>query len=176
MNRISTFLVSLVMSVLTFGVGLSLAQQAPRAPMGAAGDMGPGRMMSMPGRGMMGMGECPMMGMMMGGAEMPTFGEGRIAFLKAELGITPAQQAAWDAYAAALTKNFASMQGMQQSMMTALEGKTPVERLEAHLTAMEGRLTVLKEIKPALTTLYAALSDDQKKKADATLTGMGCMM
>lgn len=176
MHRTSILSASLVAAVLALGAGGSLAQQGPRGPMGPGGDMGPGRMMGMPGRGMMGMGDCPMMGTMMGGTEMPAFGEGRIAFLKAELGITPAQQAAWDAYAAALTKNFASMQGMRQTVMTALEGKTPVERLDAHLAAMESRLTALKEVRPTLTALYGVLTDDQKKKADAILTGMGCMM
>jgi hypothetical protein len=41
---------------------------------------------------------------------------------------------------------------------------------------MEGRLTALKAVKPALANLYAALSDEQKKKADELLTGVGCMM
>ena len=94
----------------------------------------------------------------------------------AELAITPAQQSVWDAYAAALKKNFTSMQGMRGSMMTALEGKTPVERLDAHLAAIESRHGALKGIKPVLATLYTALSDEQKKKADQILTGMGCMM
>jgi hypothetical protein len=31
-------------------------------------------------------------------------------------------------------------------------------------------------MKPALAGIYAALSADQKKKADDLLTGMGCMM
>ena len=53
----------------------------------------------MAGRGMVGMGmmrmmaECPMM---MGG-DMASHAEGRIAFLKAELAITDAQKAVWDA-------------------------------------------------------------------------------
>ena len=112
----------------------------------------------------------------MGGTEMPAFEEGRIAFLKAELAITPAQQAVWDSYAAALKKNFSSMQGMRQSMVTALGGNTPVERLDAHLAAIESRHGALKEVKPALAGLYAALSTEQKAKADQLLTGMGCMM
>jgi len=41
---------------------------------------------------------------------------------------------------------------------------------------VESRLQSLKEVKPALAALYAALSDDQKQKADDLLTGMGCMM
>lgn len=131
------------------------------------------------GPGMMGMmrmmGDCPMMGMMMG-ADTSAFAEGRIAFLKAELAITDAQKAAWETYAAALKKNLEGMQAMRQTMLKLMEAKTPVERLDAHIAAMDGRLASLKEVKPALAALYAELSDDQKKKADQILTGMGCMM
>jgi hypothetical protein len=55
------------------------------------------------------------------------------------------------------------------------EAKTPADRLDAQIAAMDSRLTALKEIRPALAKLYAALSDKQKKKADEVLTGMGCM-
>jgi len=57
-----------------------------------------------------------------------------------------------------------------------MEAKTPTERLDAHIAAMDGRLALLKEVKPALADLYKTLSDDQKKKADEILTQMGCMM
>jgi hypothetical protein len=65
---------------------------------------------------------------------------------------------------------------MWQTMKAVFEAKTPADRLDAQITAMDGRLATLKEIKPALAKLYAALSDEQKKKADELLTGMGCMM
>jgi hypothetical protein len=134
--------------------------------------MGPGMM----GPGMMRMmGDCPMMGMMMG-ADTSTFAEGRIAFLKAELAITDAQKGAWETYAAALKKNLQGMHSMRQNMVKVMEAKTPVERLDAHVAAMDGRLASLKEVRPALATLYATLSDEQRKKADQILTGMGCMM
>jgi hypothetical protein len=132
------------------------------------GMMGPGN-----GPGMMG--GCPMMGATTDG-QASTFAEGRIAFLKAELGIVDAQKAVWDAYAETIKRNLQSMQGMRQSMKTVLEAKTPVERLDAHVAVMESRLTALKEVKPALAKLYAELTADQKKKADELLTGMGCMM
>ncbi len=139
---------------------------------------GPGMMGQGYGRGygwgMMG-GGCGMMGTRSDG-RAETFVNGRIAFLKAELGITDAQKAAWDTYADALKRNLQSMQGMWQTMQAVFEAKTPVERLDARVTAMESRLAALKEVKPALAGLYAALSDDQKKKADELLTGMGCMM
>ncbi len=131
----------------------------------------------MRGGGMMAMMEgCPMMGMMMGRGGAETRAKGRIAFLKAELAITDAQKDVWDAYAAALGKNLDGMQAMRQSMMKMMEAKSPVERLDAHITAMESRAAALKEVKPALSNLYAALTGDQKKAADQLLTGMGCMM
>lgn len=105
-----------------------------------------------------------------------TFVDGRIAFLKAELGITDAQKAAWDAYADALRRNLQGMQSMWQAMRTVFEASTPVERLDAHLGVMEGRLAALKEVKPALAGIYAVLSPEQKKKADEVITAMGCMM
>ena len=61
-------------------------------------------------------------------------------------------------------------------MKTVFEAKTPADRLDAQIAAMDSRIVALKEIKPALTKLYAVLSDEQKKKADQVLTGMGCMM
>jgi hypothetical protein len=144
--------------------------------MGQGQGMGPGMMM---GRGGM-MGACPMMGGMMGmgGADDKgqTFAEGRVAFLKAELGITDAQEGAWKTYADAIRKNLANMQGMHAKMGDMMSAKTPGERLDAHVAAMEGRLAALKEVKPALAGLYSALTDEQKKKADDLLTGMGCMM
>lgn len=141
---------------------------------------GPGRQGSGFGPGMMGfgpgmMGSCPMIGTTSEG-QASTFAEGRIAFLKTELGITEAQKAVWDAYADAIKSNLQNMQSMWQSMKSVFEAKTPVERLDAHIAVMDGRLGALKAIKPALANLYAALSADQKKKADEILTGVGCMM
>ena len=136
------------------------------------GSGGPGMMM---GPGMMRMmGDCPMMGMMMG-ADTSSFADGRIAFIKAELAITDAQKGAWETYAAALKKNLQGMQAMRRTMVSVMDAKTPVERLEAHIKVMDGRLASLKEVKPALAALYGALSDDQKKKgAWAARCSAGC--
>lgn len=144
-------------------------------------DYGPGMMGYGHGPGMMGnygpgtMGGCPMMERMTDG-KVSTFAEGRIAFLNAELGRTDAQKSVWDAYADAIKDNLQNMQGMWQTMKTVFDAKTPADRLDAQIAAMDGRLTALKEIKPVLSKLYVALSAEQKKKADEVLTGMGCMM
>ena len=134
---------------------------SPQTPGG--GMMGQGGMMDM-------MANCPMMG---GGA---SHAEGRVAFLKAELTITDAQKGVWEAYAATLKKNLQGMQDMQKTMMSMMDAKTPVERIDARIAMMDARTQSLKEIKPVLVALYAALNADQKAKADQILTGMGCMM
>jgi hypothetical protein len=140
--------------------------------------MGPGMYPGMGMRGGMGFGPmgggCAMLGTEWG----KPYVEGRLAFLRAEIGVTEAQKAAWDGYAGALRKNLENMQSMHQAMRGALAApdRSPVERLDQHITAMEARLATLKEMKPALATLYAALTDEQKKKANEVLTGMGCMM
>ena len=145
------------------------AQEMPQG--GMMGDRGMmGGMMQ--GGGMMGMiGNCPMMG-----GSNTSYAEGRIAFLKAELSITDQQKDAWDAYAAAIKKNLAGRQNMRETMMNMMQAKSPVEHLDAHIAAMESRVADLKELKSPLVNLYAALTDEQKKKADELLTGMGCMM
>jgi len=140
--------------------------------------MGPGMMPGMGRGGMMGMmmgGGCPMMGTMARDGGAPSFAEGRIAFIKAELAVTDAQSNVWEAYAAALRKTLDSMQSMQKAMMSAAQPGDPVQRLDAHIAAMDARLQSLKEVKPALAALCGALSEDQRKKADDVL-GMGCMM
>lgn len=173
------------------GAGPGAAQPGP-GMMGPGakgpGMMGPGMMgPGMMGPGMMGpgmMGRGPMWGMMGGGCPMmggpgeagSSYSAGRIAFLKAELAITDDQKSVWDAYAAALTKNLESMQSMHQAMMATMQAASPVERLDAHIEAMDTRLAALRAIKPALTDLYGKLTPEQKTKADALLTGMGCMM
>ena len=160
------------------GLLISLSNAAPQTTtaqeMPQGGMMGDRNLMGsmMQGRGMMGMmGNCPMMG-----ASNASYSEGRIAFLKAELSVTDQQKEAWEAYAAAIKNNLAGMQNMRETMMNMMQAKSLVESLDAHIAAMESRVAALNELRPPLANLYAALSDDQKKKADELLTGMGCMM
>jgi hypothetical protein len=177
MKRSSVLISSFVALALAGGAVTAAAQQ--RGP-GWDG-MGPGMIgrdwgrgpgwMGMMGMGMMG--GCPMMGT---DGRASTFIDGRLAFLKTELAITDAQKDAWNAYAEATKRNLQSMQTMWQTMQKVFDAKTPVERLDAHVAAMESRIQALKEVKPALAKLYDALGAEQKKTADEILTGMGCMM
>ena len=61
-------------------------------------------------------------------------------------------------------------------MAKVMEAKSPLERLDAHIGILDERLTSLKDLKGAVSALYATLTDEQKKKADTALNGIGCMM
>jgi len=136
---------------------------------GNMGMMGPG-MQGMMGPGMMGQGMGP--SMMMGMGPMM---EGRLAYLKAELGISDAQAAAWDGYVSAVKARGDAMQSMHATMMQAMQGGTAIDRMNAHTTAMQSMMDSMNALKPATEALYKVLNDDQKKKADVLL-GMGCCM
>lgn len=180
---------------------LLLAATAPaRAQMGGGPGSGPGMMgqgnmgqgymgQGYMGQGYMGQDGGPGQGRrgrgMMSGCGPMTFGQdgavsafvdGRVAFLKAELGITDAQAKVWDAFAEALKSNFINMQGLRQAMQATFTAETPVDRLDSRISVMESRVAALKEMKKPLADLYGALSDTQKEQADALLTSMGCMM
>lgn len=132
--------------------------------------------------GMMG-GDCPMMGMMGRGkmrhgmmgsrGGMGAMASGRLAYLKAELKITDAQEEAWKGYAEAVKDRVSVMQGMHQGMMTAMKSGSAVERMDARIQGMEAMVDAMKSVKPATEKLYAVLTDEQKKTADQ-LIGIGC--
>jgi hypothetical protein len=144
------------------------------------GMMGGQRMMA--GQGMMGQGMMSMMQMMhrmQMGDDAPGMGmvdrvEGRIAFLQAELKITPAQTAAWNAFAVALRSNAQRLAGPRMAMMGA--NQTMAQRLEAQERWLSARLEGTRALRTAHTTLYASLSDEQKRVADELLgSHMGMM-
>ncbi len=184
MHRISTIALAFA---LTIAVPADMrAQQAPESSPGAfqngqsqmmgPGQMGHGRMMGgrmgggMMGGGMM-MNDCPMMG----GQNAPTTVD-RLNTLKSELAITDAQQSAWNAYTDKVSKVRESMGTMREHMQKMHSAKSPVDRLDAHITMMETRLVTMKEVKPLLQALYDSLTAEQKAKADTSLSPMGCMM
>ncbi|MEP9380205.1 Spy/CpxP family protein refolding chaperone [Aquabacter sp. CN5-332] len=124
--------------------------------------------------GMGGTGPMGMMTQMMAPARI----EGRIAFLRAELGITAAQQPLWDAFAEALRTNARGMTGMMSAMqeqMMSGQGATAAtlpKRIEAHESMLAARLEALRKVKTALDPLYASFGDAQKRTADQLLMPM----
>jgi hypothetical protein len=181
-HRLTFVLAALLALLIAAPTGL-LAQRGdgPGWGMGYGMRGGPGG-----GRGMMGgewgMGQrggmgfgCPMV-MFGDDGKTETFVDGRIAFLKAELKITDAQEAVWKGYADALKNNMQTMKSMHQLMQTTSEADSLVERLDGRVAAMETRLNALKEMRPAMIKLYEALDESQRTNAEELLTVMGCMM
>ena len=131
-----------------------------------------------PGTGMMG--DMPMMNMM--GPAIDRI-EGRIAFLRAELNITEAQASAWNAFADAMRTNAKKLAEVRASMMARLDAgqqqaPTMAERLDQQERSLLARLEGIRALKSAVTNLYGALSEDQKKTANELLApqiGMGMM-
>jgi len=169
-------------SIVALGLALPTQAQDQTMPMTGMGQgmMGMGQGM---GGGMMG---CGMMGGMMGQrGNMAAHIDGRIAFIKAELGITDAQKPAWDEFEKAMRAHFAQMQEMRQTMMSRMKGMMsgenpkpmPVtELLSTRIAMMESHLAEMKTVQAAIEKLYAALNADQKAKADQIVSGMGCIM
>lgn len=182
-------------TALIAAVGFALsatAQQPPgagAAPQQAAPEQqGPGMGMDMMRRGMergrmgmdMGQGMAgpgmmdKMMSMMMGASHT----EGRLAFIKAELKITEAQTAQWNAFAEAVRANAATMGEMRRSMGPHQGGSATLpERLALEEKAVSAHLAALKRVADSLNKLYGALSPEQKKTADGIVIGpMGMPM
>lgn len=156
----------------------ALAQQAtdPHHPGGqppaAAKPAQPGPAMGgmMGGQGMTGGG---MHGMQMGPGKHV---EGRLAFLRAEIGITEAQAASWNAFADAVRKSGKSMMA-SMPMMQPKDAKADwVANLERHEKMATSHLEGLRAIRKAAEPLYAQFSDEQKRIANDLMAGpMGPM-
>ena len=107
--------------------------------------------------------------------------DGRLAYMKTELKITPEQTTAWDAFAAVVRTSANAHNDMMRSRAEdfdngAIFDKPLPERLAFQIAGMEARLAQIKSIKAAADDLYAALTDEQKAVADDVvlpLTGIG---
>lgn len=134
--------------------------------MGQGGTAAPGQGMaamaagSQPAMGAQGMG----MGMGIGpGVDRI---EGRIAFLRAEIGITDAQGPAWGAFAQAVRSAAAHVVAPSMPMGGAGGAVTLGQGLEAQDLALSARLDDVKSLRSSLAQLYDVLSDEQRNAAE----------
>jgi periplasmic protein CpxP/Spy len=97
--------------------------------------------------------------------------EARIAYVKAELKITPAQQATFDKYAQAIRDNAAATQKTFQDMRDHRgQSVTAIDRVEQRAKLAQMRDQQQQRYLAAFRPLYASLSPDQKKVADELAT------
>ncbi|HEX3415903.1 MAG TPA: Spy/CpxP family protein refolding chaperone [Stellaceae bacterium] len=94
------------------------------------------------------------------------FVDGRIAFLKAELKITPAQEAQWQPVTAAMREN---AKALDQTITTARQNRTDrdaVQRLELREEFAKVRADNDARLLAAFKPLYASLSPEQQQMAN----------
>jgi len=93
--------------------------------------------------------------------------EGRIAFLRAELRITAAQQPQWDLVASTMRANAQRMDQLVQEMRGGRDQpQSALERLDRQSRLVEARAAAVKSFADAFRPLYQVLTDDQRKSAD----------
>ncbi len=96
--------------------------------------------------------------------------DGRIAFLKTELKITPAQEGEWQQYAAAMRQN---AQSLDQAIANARQHRgtatNAVERMEIRAQFAKIRAENRARLLTALKPLYASLSPEQQQMANALM-------
>lgn len=100
---------------------------------------------------------------------------GRIAFLKAEIGITPAQEALWTPLAAVMRQNAADREHLFKDFHAVYKGKNvnAVERLEFREKEATVHAQGLTRFLGAFKPLYAGLSPQQKHVADVLFSRFG---
>jgi LTXXQ motif family protein len=126
---------------------------------GARQGMGPGMSMGM-GPGMR-------------GAPVST----NLADVKTALKITAGQEAAWNAYAAVVTRHDEARNNMREKMQAQLADPKAAapDRSALHETMLKFRQDMQTQRTAALKDLYAVLTPEQKTLADQNLGGMGGM-
>ncbi len=130
------------------------------------------------------MGQGPMMGY--GPDGMLDRIDGRLAFIKTELGIRDDQATQWDKFAQTVRANAENQNGLMRSMMDEMAdenylAKPLPERLAEHEDFMQARLEQIKEVRAAVDAMYGVLDDTQKDSANDIMMpamgmGMGMMM
>lgn len=105
--------------------------------------------------------------------------EARLAYAKTALKITPAQEPQWNVLAEVLRKHARAMDERVTTARAARTAGNPppsvtaIERLERRQQIMQAASLRMNEVLEAAKPLYATLSDDQKKEADALLSRGG---
>ncbi len=92
--------------------------------------------------------------------------ERRIATLRTQLKITPAEAQAFDAFAQVMRDNAAHMDSMTEQRRQSAGTMTAVDAMKSYQTVAHQHADDMDKLEPAFATLYDALSPAQQKLAD----------
>lgn len=93
--------------------------------------------------------------------------EARITDLHAKLQITDAQKPQWDALVQVMRDNAKTMETLLKARAQKVSTASAVDDLNSYEALAEAHADGLKKFIPAFEALYASMSDEQKKNADA---------
>ncbi|GAA4474106.1 Spy/CpxP family protein refolding chaperone [Gluconacetobacter aggeris] len=92
--------------------------------------------------------------------------EAHIATLHQQLGITPAQDSAWNAFAQVMRDNAARFHDTIEQRRAKLATLSAPDNMQSYADLITQRAQDLQSLNMAFRTLYNGLSDAQKKTAD----------
>jgi len=90
----------------------------------------------------------------------------RIKDMNAKLKITPAQEERWAKVAQAMRENAKTMDALTQVRDSRAKDMTAVDDLKSYAEITEAHADGIRKLTPAFASLYASMSDTQKKEAD----------
>jgi periplasmic protein CpxP/Spy len=99
--------------------------------------------------------------------------EQHITQMRAELRITPAQQAQWDQFAQVMRDNAKGMDQIVDQRGVHLATMTAPENMASYAQIAQQHAQDMQKLTAAFQTLYSGLSDEQKKNADEVFRARG---
>lgn len=149
-----------------YGPGFTSGYGAGYGPGARWGGYGPGMMWGGFGAGM-GWGGGFGLAWADNAATAENLADARLAFLKAEIKITPKQEALWNRYAQAVRESSKEVFDRHRAFLDrSWREKSLLQRLDEREQLMATSLDALRKTDGALKPLYAALDGDQKQLAD----------
>ena len=99
--------------------------------------------------------------------------EQHITHLHAQLHITPAQQAQWDQFAQVMRDNAKDMNQTLEQRGAGFASMNAAENMQSYAQIAQQHAQDTQKLATAFQALYGAMSDDQKKNADAVFRAHG---
>lgn len=97
----------------------------------------------------------------------------RIAQMKRQLAITPAQQQVWDAFAQTMRDNAASVDKAYKARTATIGTMSAPDNMRNFAQIEQARAQGVQTLAASFQTLYDTMSDSQKKTADAMFRRYG---
>jgi hypothetical protein len=100
------------------------------------------------------------------GESMESLVDRRIADLHSKLHITSQQSQQWDQFTHVMRDNAKGLDGLYKARAANISGMSAVDNMQSYAQIEQRRAQDVEKLVPAFQTLYASLSDQQKKTAD----------